>query len=309
VELLKQAIRAYAGRHADSYGLALTPVRGLMMKCVESPTGDLHAVCRPLVILVLQGAKRMTVGREEQVFSSGQSVIISADMPIATRIIQASPSDPYLAIAVELETALLCDVAAQLDEAPVKRRSVARTLFTVDTDAAALDCMLRLMRLLDRPESIPLLRPGIMRELHYWLLSGRHGGAIRALCDPASHASRLAAAIAILRAEYRSRVPVERLAETAAMSLTAFHKHFKHMTSLTPGQYQKRLRLMEARRLMLEMDASASSAAFQVGYESVSQFTRDYSRLFQASPKRDARSARSGPRNGRKNKGDPVELT
>jgi AraC-like DNA-binding protein len=309
VEFLKQAIRAYAGRHADSYGLALTPVRGLMMKCMESPTGDLHAVCRPLVILVLQGAKRMTVGREEQVFSSGQSVIIGADMPIATRIIQASPSDPYLAIAVELETALLCDVAAQLDEAPVKRRSVARTLFTVDTDAAALDCMLRLMRLLDRPDSIPLLRPGIMRELHYWLLSGRHGDAMRALCDPASHASRLAAAIAILRAEYRSRVTVERLAETAAMSLTAFHKHFKHMTSLTPGQYQKRLRLMEARRLMLEMDASASSAAFQVGYESVSQFTRDYGRLFQAPPKRDARSARSGPSNGRKNKGDPIELT
>jgi AraC-like DNA-binding protein len=309
VEFLKGSIQAYARQHADSHGLALTPVPGLMMKCVESPTGDLHAVCRPIVILVLQGAKRMTVGREERVFSSGQSVIISADMPIATRITQASPNEPYLAIAVELEAALLCEVAAQLDDAPVKRRSVAHTLFSDDTDAAALDCMLRLMRLLDRPDSIPLLRPGIMRELHYWLLSGRHGDAMRALCDPASHASRLAAAIAILRAEYRSRIPVGRLAEAAVMSLTAFHKHFKHMTSLTPGQYQKRLRLMEARRLMLETDASASSAAFQVGYESVSQFTRDYSRLFQAPPKRDALRARSGPSNGRTNKGDPVELT
>jgi AraC-like DNA-binding protein len=169
-------------------------------------------------------------------------------------------------------------------------------LFAQDTEAATLDCASRLMRLLDRPDAAPLLRPGIMRELHYWLLSGEHGAALRALADPDSHASRLAAAIAILRAEYRSRMPIERLAAAAAMSLTAFHKHFKHMTSLTPGQYQKRLRLIEARRLMLDEGFSASSAAFEVGYESVSQFTREYGRLFQAPPKRDALRVRYASR-------------
>jgi AraC-like DNA-binding protein len=151
-----------------------------------------------------------------------------------------------------------------------------------------------LCSLLDRPDAT-LLHPGIKRELHYWLLSGQHGAALRALAAPDSHPSRLAAALAILRDEYRTRVPVERLASAAAMSLSAFHKHFKRMTSLTPGQYQKRLRLIEARRLMLDEGFSATSAAFEVGYESVSQFTREYRRMFQLPPKRDVSRARPHP--------------
>jgi AraC-like DNA-binding protein len=202
--------------------------------------------------------------------------------------VQASRTEPYLAIAVELETTILRELAAQMGDQPDRRRSEMRTLFVEDTDAAVMDCASRLMRLLDRPDATPLLRPGIMQELHYWLLTGQHGAAIRTLSDPNSCAGRLSEAIAILRAEYRSRVSVERLAAAAAMSLTAFHKHFKHMTSLTPGQYQKRLRLIEARRLLLDEGFSASSAAFEVGYESVSQFTRDYGRLFRVPPKRDA---------------------
>ncbi len=293
MDQLKQAVRTYAGRHANRDGIALTPVPGLRMMCVEAPAGDLHSVYRPLICLILQGAKRMIVGSEERVFSAGQSVVVSADMPVVGRIVQASPSEPYMAIAVELEMTTMREVAVQLGDAPAQRLSEKRTLFAEDTNAAALDCASRLMRLLDRPDAIPLLRPGITRELHYWLLSGQHGSALRALAAPESHASRLGAAIAILRAEYRSRVPVERLAAAAAMSLTAFHKHFKHMTSLSPGQYQKRLCLIEARRLMLDEGFSASSAAFEVGYESVSQFTREYGRLFQAPPKRDALRARS----------------
>jgi AraC-like DNA-binding protein len=292
VDTLKQAVRAYADTHANDDGLALTPVPGLRMMCVQSPAGDLHSVYRPLVCLVLQGAKRMTVGREQRVFSAGQSVIVSADMPVVGRIVQASPSEPYLAVAVELEMAILREVAVQLGDVRAQLPSESRTLFSEDIGAAALDCASRLMRLLDRPDAIALLRPGIMRELHYWLLSGQHGAALRALAAPDGHPSRLATAIALLRAEYRSRIPVERLADAAAMSLTAFHKHFKHMTSLSPVQYQKRLRLIEARRLMLDEGFSASNAAFEVGYESVSQFTREYARMFQTPPKRDALRAR-----------------
>jgi AraC-like DNA-binding protein len=288
VNPLKQAVRAYASRNANRDGLAHTAVSGLRMMCVEAPAGDLHSVYRPLICLVLQGAKRMIVGRHEQVFSAGQSVIVSADMPVVGRIVQASRTEPYLAIAVELETTILRELSAQMGDQPDRRRSEMRTLFVENTDAAVMDCASRLMSLLDRPDAMPLLRPGIMQELHYWLLTGQHGAAIRTLSDPNSCAGRLSEAIAILRAEYRSRLPVERLAAAAAMSLTAFHKHFKHMTSLTPGQYQKRLRLIEARRLLLDEGFSASSAAFEVGYESVSQFTRDYGRLFRAPPKRDA---------------------
>lgn len=292
---LKKAVRTYASRHANNDGLATTPVPGLRMMCVEAPAGDLHSVYRPLVCLVLQGAKRLIVGREERIFSAGQSVIVSADMPVVGRIVEASQSEPYLAVAVELETATLRELAVQMGGSHPRRPSQIHTLFTENTEDTLIDCALRLTRLLDRPEATPLLHPGIMRELHYWLLSGSHGADLRALADPDSHANRLATAIAILRREYRSRVPVERLAQAAAMSLTAFHKHFKHMTSLTPGQYQKRLRLIEARRLMLEDGFSASNAAFEVGYESASQFTREYGRLFQVPPKRDTLRMRAKP--------------
>ncbi|WP_249979190.1 AraC family transcriptional regulator [Vreelandella olivaria] len=285
---LKQAVQTYARYHANGDGLALTPVPGLKMMCVEAPAGDLHSVYKPLVCLVLQGAKRILVGNQQMVLSAGKSAIVSADMPVIGRIVQASPSEPYLAVAIELDMMILRELAAHMGNASTQRLSETHTLFAEDTETELVDCASRLMKLLDRPESAPLLRPGIVQELHYWLLSGPHGTALQALADPGSYASRLAAAIAILRAEYRSRVPVEQLAAEAGMSLSSFHKHFKHMTSLTPGQYQQRLRLIEARRLMLNEGFSASNAAFEVGYESVSQFTREYGRLFQAPPKRDA---------------------
>jgi AraC-like DNA-binding protein len=292
MDLLKQAVQAYAGTRANGDGLVLTPIAGLRMMSLDAPR-ELHSTYRPLVCLVLQGAKHMTVGREEQVFSGGQSVIVSADMPVVGRIIRASRDEPYLAIAVELDMSILREVATHLGDIPPLRPSEIRTLFAVDTDGAAVDCAMRLMRLLDQPDAAALLRPGILRELHYWLLSGQHGQALRAMAAPDGYASRLAAAIAILRKDYRTRISVERLAAEAAMSHTAFHKHFKHMTSLSPGQYQKRLRLVEARRLMLDEGYSATSAAFDVGYESVSQFTREYGRMFKTPPKRDAMSARA----------------
>jgi AraC-like DNA-binding protein len=294
VDALKQAVQQYAQRHANNDGLAQTPVPGLRMMCMEEPGSELLSIYRPLVCLVLQGAKRMAVGREERVFAQGQSVIVGADVPVTGRVVKASRAEPYLAVAVELDVAVLREVALQFGNETIPRASEIQTLFWEDTDEAALDCAMRLMRLLDRPEAVPILHPGIMRELHYWLLSSRHGAALRALALPESYASRLGAAIAILRVDYRSRTPVARLAAAAAMSPTAFHKHFKQMTSLTPGQFQKRLRLIEARRLMLHEGSSASRVAFDVGYESVSQFTREYRRMFGAPPKRDSlRAARS----------------
>ncbi|OHV80444.1 AraC family transcriptional regulator [Rhizobium sp. LCM 4573] len=296
METLKEAVRTYAAAHANADGLALTAVPGLRMMYIEAPRGDLHSIYRPLVCLVLQGAKLMMVGREQRTFSAGQSVIVSADMPVVGRIVEASRSEPYLAVAVELQLTVLGELTAQLGGVRPLRPSRSRTLFAEDTNAAVLDCALRLMRLLDRPEATPLLYDGIMRELHYWLLSGQHGEALRALADPTSYASRLGAAIAVLRQDYRSRIRVEELAAAAGMSLTAFHKHFKHMISISPGQYQKRLRLIEARRLMLEQGFTASSAAFEVGYESVSQFTREYARLFKTPPKRDVLRVRNASR-------------
>jgi AraC-like DNA-binding protein len=296
VEQLRDAVRAYAARHANRDGLAQTPVPGLAMKCVTAPRGILHAIARPMVILVLQGRKQLVVGREERIVGAGQSAIVSADLPMVTRILDATRRAPYLALAIELEAPLLREVAAQLDCVAPAQPASHETLFIEDADAALLDCATRLVRLIDRPQAIPLLRAGIMRELYFWLLSSPHGAELRRLSDPQSHASRLAAAINLLQAEFRGRIPTDRLAAVANMSLTVFHRHFKRLTSLTPGQYQKRLRLIEARRLMVHDGMSASSAAFDVGYESVPQFTREYRRLYQVPPMRDALHARSTSR-------------
>ncbi len=293
MDLLRRAAQAYAARHAGLDGLVATPVPGLMMKYVEAPGATLRAVSRPAIGLVLQGAKQMQVGDQERVFAEGQSFIIGAEMPVLSRILRATSQAPYLAVTIELEMATLRELAAELVDHPPTTAQRPQTLFGEDAGAALIDCALRLTRLIDRPEAIPVLRPAIARELHYWLLAGPHGAGLRTLADPSSHAGRLSEAIALLRAEYRSRVPVERLAARAGMSLTAFHRHFKDLTSVTPGQYQKRLRLIEARRLMLEEGLTASSAAFQVGYESVSQFSREYRRLYQAPPRRDALRRRS----------------
>ena len=295
MDQLMEAITAYAGRHADERGLALTPVPGLRMKVVSGPSCRFDAVYRPMACLILQGAKQLAVGAEERLTRAGQTLIVSADVPVAARIVEASPRRPYVAIAIDLDVALLRDTAMQLQVAPPRTAPWARTLFSVDTEAAALDCAARLMRLIDRPEAIPLLRPGIVQELHYWLLAGPHGATLRGLANPRGHAQRLAPALALLRAEYRERPSVQRLAAAAAMSASNFHKHFKQVTSLTPGQYQKHLRLIEARRLMVEQGFSAISAALEVGYESASQFTRDYRRMFQAPPKRDLLRRRLEP--------------
>jgi AraC-like DNA-binding protein len=169
------------------------------------------------------------------------------------------------------------------DDAPVR----------VDqTDAEVADAALPLMRLLDSPASIPLLQGQLVREMHYWLLAGRHGTAIRALGWPDSHVQRVARAVAVLRAEFSRPLPVERLAAVAGMNPSAFFQHFRAVTSFSPRQFQKQLPLIEARRLMLSQGLSASSAAFAVGYESVQQFTREYGRMFGLPPVRDTQAAK-----------------
>lgn len=294
MDALRQAVSEYARKHANGDGLAFTSVPGLRMMCVRSPTGPLQSVYRPLVCLILQGSKRMVVGSHDRVFSEGESVIVTADVPVSGTVVTASSREPYLAIAVELNVGLLLELAGEMDASEVADASDFAPLFAQSIDGAALDCALRLMRLLDQPKAIPILHPGIMRELHYWLLAGEHGTVLRSLALPDSSSSRLAASIALLRTEFRSRVPVSRLAEAAAMSLTAFHLRFKQLTLLTPNQFQKQLRLIEARRLLLQEGSTATRAAYEVGYESISQFTREYARMFGAPPRRDSKSANAG---------------
>lgn len=292
-EALKQAIWRYADAYADADGMVATSIEGVRMMRVHAPTGIIRAMCKPLLCLVLQGAKQVTAGEAFHEFAAGQSLIVSVDLPITARVVRASRDEPYLALSLELDMGVMREVMGQVatTTAPPPRHDP--VLFVDDTEEAVADCALRLVRLLDRPEAAAVLRPSIVKEMHYWLLAGRHGAAIRRLALPDSQTQRVARAVAMLRAEFARPIPVERLAATSGMSLSSFHQHFKAVTSLSPRQFQKQLRLLEARRLMLSDGLSASRAAFDVGYESVSQFTREYGRMFGAPPRRDTSESRA----------------
>ena len=286
---LFDAVSRYAEAHARQGSVVQTPIPGLSTVRATEPSGLLHAIAQPLVCLVLQGSKQVAMGARTFEFSAGESLLITADVPTVSQITRASAAAPYLSIALELSLPVIADLSAQMGVVP---RGDHAPVHVDPTDAEVADVALRLMRLLERPEAVPLLHASLVRELHYWLLAGRHGAAIRRLGWPGSHAQRVARAVAVLRADFAQPLPVESLAALAGMSPSSFHQHYRAVTSLSPLQFQKQLRLIEARRLMLSEGASASSAAFAVGYESVPQFTREYGRLFGLPPVRDTQVAR-----------------
>ena len=290
---LFDAVSRYAEAHARQGSVVQTPIPGLSTVRATEPSGLLHAIAQPLVCLVLQGSKQVAMGARTFEFSAGESLLITADVPTVSQITRASAAAPYLSIALELSLPVIADLSAQMGVVP---RGDHAPVHVDPTDAEVADVALRLMRLLERPEAVPLLHASLVRELHYWLLAGRHGAAIRRLGWPGSHAQRVARAVAVLRADFAQPLPVESLAALAGMSPSSFHQHFRAVTSLSPLQFQKQLRLIEARRLMLSEGASASIAAFAVGYESVPQFTREYGRLFGLPPVRDTQAARGRTR-------------
>jgi AraC-like DNA-binding protein len=288
---LLDAVRRHADAHADTQGIARTPIAGLSSVRATAPSGLVYAISRPLVALVVQGRKQVTQGTQGVDVGPGESLRVTADVPTVSQITRATLAAPYYSLVLELDAAVIAELGAQMQADRTGRLAPVRVL---PTDAEVADAGLRLLRLLDRPDALPLLQDGLLRELHYWLLAGRHGEAIRRLGGPGGQAERIGRAVALLRAQFTRPWTVEQLADVAGMSASAFHRHFRATTSLSPLQFQKNLRLIEARRLMLADGVSASSAAYAVGYESVPQFTREYGRLFGQPPARDVAAARSG---------------
>jgi AraC-like DNA-binding protein len=294
MDKLLEAVRQYAEFHADAAGLCRTPVGGLTMVRATAPSELQHSIARPMVCLVVQGSKLVTSWGQPYAFGAGDSLIVTADVPTVSQITRASAPKPYLSLVMELDMAVIAELSAQMGGPGDS--AVAESVNVVPTDAELADVALRLVRLIERPQAMAVLQASAVRELHYWLLVGRHGPAVRELGWPGSHAQRIGRAVATLRSDFARAVPVETLAASAGMSLSSFHLHFRRVTSLSPLQFQKQLRLIEARRLMLADGLGASSAAFAVGYESVSHFTREYGRLFGSPPVRDMQAARMGRR-------------
>lgn len=279
-------------RHTEGRPSPLrTAIDGLTMLRSDHEKPPAHLVFRPALCLVLQGAKWAEFGGKRLDYRAGQALLVSVDMPSFGRVAEASPSEPYLGLIIEFDPAVMREVMADLEAPPVPRAGSG--VFVIDFDAALEDCALRMVRLLDTPKAIPLLYPAIVRELCYWLLSGPHGGAVAHIAQANSHARQVITAIHALRQRFAEPVRIKELAAAAHMSLSAFHREFKALTSMTPLQYQKQLRLLEARHLMVDSAANVETAAFRVGYESPSQFSREYARMFGAPPRRDVAEART----------------
>ena len=281
---------AYADRHAAcqqaDMELYVTGLAGLTILRSRKPTALEAVLYNPLFCLILQGRKETHLGMRRVSFTAGESLIVSHQLPVISRVTEATEMMPYVALVLELDMGIVRSLYDEVSEVEIEEEN-ARALNVGKTDGALFDAMGRLVDLIDRPFEAKVLLPLVLRELHFRLLLAQHGGMLRQLLQRGSQADRIAKAIARIKQDYAASLTVAELASVAGLSPSSFHEHFKALTATTPLQYQKELRLLEARRLLMNGTHSVSSAAFEVGYESPTQFSREYSRKFGNSPRKD----------------------
>ncbi|MEO8268123.1 MAG: AraC family transcriptional regulator, partial [Aureliella sp.] len=240
----------------------------------------------PSLCVIVQGAKEVVVGGDVYRYDPARALLVAVDMPAATRVVEASSERPCLAIRIEVDSAEVGEFLADGTEVPANGVP-SRGIGVTSIDPQLMEAIMRLVALLDAPSDIGPLSPLVLREITYRLLTSPQGAWLRQIVAPGAPAQRIVRAIAWLKEHFAEPARVEALAKHVALSPSAFHLHFKAMTGLSPLQYQKRFRLQEARRLMLSKGLDAAEAAFRVGYESPSQFGREYRRLFGAPPRQD----------------------
>jgi AraC-like DNA-binding protein len=282
-------LAALVDRHTDGKGNGAhaTAIDSLAFMRECDPSIAVHGVTEPLLAIVVQGAKEVLLNEKAYRYGVAQYLVVSVDLPLSGCAIGATPAQPYLGFKLKLDLAQLCDIIAQTNPGLDKQENSVRGWFISNADPSLIDCALRLTKLLETPQDIPFLAPMIAREIYYRLLIGEQNKAVRQLATSGSKMQHIAAMIQRIKADFTKSLRVEDLAEQANMSPASFHRHFKEVTSMSPLQYQKQLRLLEARRLMLAENTDATNTAYQVGYESPSQFSREYSRLFGAPPIKD----------------------
>ena len=292
METLVQAVTRFVEAQAGESPY-FTAIKEFGILRVNHAKRSSHMIFKPVLCMVVQGAKRTVFGNRRFEYRAGQALVVNVELPAFSQVTEASQSKPYLAVALELDSALLRDVLKGLETLPKADGDVGRGVFVTDAKGPIADCMLRLIRLLRTPQAISAIYPLIVRELYYWLLTGPHGSQIAKLALANSHTQRVLSAVHTLRERFAEPVRVEELADTAHLSPSAFHRQFKALTSMTPLQYQKQLRLLEARRLMVSNAMNAELTAYTVGYESPSQFSREYARMFGSAPHRDVAALRA----------------
>ncbi|MFV0439395.1 MAG: AraC family transcriptional regulator N-terminal domain-containing protein [Desulfopila sp.] len=258
----------------------------------EAPTESISYLQEPSLCLIVQGEKRVLLGEESHYYDKDHYLLTSVDLPLIAQILQASHTRPYLGLTLKLEKKHIAQMLLDDHVAIARNRAADRGLVVSRIDLAIVQAMLRLIDLLDHPDDIPVLAPLIQREILYRLLIGEQGRHLQQISMVGSHSHQIARAIEWLKENYDKSFRVEDLASHSGMSTSSLHYHFRAMTAMSPLQFQKRLRLNEARQRMLMEQKDATTAAFEVGYESPSQFSREYSRLFGAPPVKDIQKLR-----------------
>jgi AraC-like DNA-binding protein len=268
------------------------PLDGLRLRRAGAPFELGHGVSHPALCVIAQGAKEIRLGEKHFRYDPAHCLVVTAALPIASRVAEASPERPYLGVVLRLDPTLVGSVMVEAGHPAPRRQAAVRALAVSPLDADLLEAVVRLVRLADAPTEARILAPLVMREIVYRLLMGVQGDRVRHIPALNSSTHRIAGAIERLRRDFDRPLRIEDLARDLGMGVSSFHQHFKDVTAMSPLEFQKQLRLQEARRLMLGEDLDAASAGYRVGYNDASHFTREYKRLFGEPPMRDVERLR-----------------
>ncbi len=275
---------------------AANPLPGLHLQRNSSPLVSVHGLHGPALCMVAQGSKEVLVGSDRYRHDPAHYLLITVEVPVVSWVLEASKEQPYLSLHLELDMALVRSVAAEAALSSLPEATQVKALNTGPLDTGLLDAVVRLVRLLDAPAEAKVLAPLITREMIYRLLLGERGSQLRRMAGQGSDSHYIARAAEKLRASLAQPLRVEDVAKELGMSISSFHSHFKAVIGLSPLQFQKRMRLQEARRLMLYEALDAAEAGFCVGYDDPAHFSREYKSLFGVPPKKDAERLREEAR-------------
>lgn len=285
-QLLRQEMACLIARAIPEDGV-VEAMPALFLARASTPGSPRHTVYGPSFCVIAQGRKEVLVGEERFQYDPGRYLLATLDLPAVSRITEATPERPYLSLRLNLDPALVTSVMVEAGHLPRWNGADCRAVTVSSLTPDLLDATVRLLRLQDSPAAARILAPLVTREIVYRLLAGEQGGRLRHLAVLGGQSQRIARAVARLRRDFGKAIRIEELARECGMSVSGFHSHFKAVTAMSPLQYQKQIRLQEARRLMLSEDVDAASAGFRVGYDNASHFSREYKRLFGEPPRRD----------------------
>ncbi|NHN31708.1 AraC family transcriptional regulator [Paenibacillus sp. S3N08] len=283
----QQELARIIERHTPQDGTHPTAVPSLYFIRASRPSDLVHSIYEPALCIIAQGSKMVMLSQESYQYDPASYIVASVHLPISGQIIQATPQSPYLCLKLQFSPMQILDIIRVSEPAKSHKKDSGRGLAVSKMNSTLLDSVLRLVRLLDTPRDIPVLAPLVIREILYRVLQDEQGNSVKRFAMNSNHSQHIAKVIELIYQDYAKPLRIDELATAVNMSSSSLHHYFKEVTAMSPLQYQKQIRLQEARRLLLSHTLEAADAGFQVGYESPSQFSREYARMFGLPPRSD----------------------